>query len=78
MQGQIRALPGQLRGAAAVGQPPVPTSPSRGFIHTADHLRTFELVSVFFSSEGGEGIYILPLYLILLLMLQGMSCHRIC
>lgn len=26
----------------------------------------------------GRGIYILPLYLIRLLMLRGMSCHRIC
>lgn len=82
MQGQIRALPSQLCGAAAVGLPPRAYRHQHR-VHTTEHLRVFELVSASVSVfvlflKVGRGIFILTLYLIHLLMLRGMSCHRIC
>lgn len=57
--------------------------PAPAQVHTTERLRGFELVSASVSVfvlflKVGRGIYILPLYLIRLLMLRGMSCHRIC
>lgn len=75
MQGQVRALPCQLRGAAALGPACRRLAPGSHFKSCLLWVRVWGLYLHFFClffPEGGLGIYILRLYLILRLMLLEM------